>query len=289
MRARWIESLDLPELEPYRTLKRPLAHREQQLFVVTNAKVVQRFLQSRFQVVSLLLTQEWLEQLRPLLEQRPEEEIPAFLGDKKLLETISGYSMHQGVLAVGRIPEQPTLAAVLAARPAPRLLAAVDGLNSAENLGALIRNCAAFGVHALLIGETTCDPFLRRSVSSSMGGIFQVPMIQSSNLAQTILDLRAQGIRCVAAHPHATGASLPDTCFPRDCLVVFGNEGDGISARVLSACDAAVAVPMPPAVDSLNVVSAAAVFLYEINRQRGKLGRPGAPELNSTRDGIETS
>lgn len=275
VRARAIDSLDLPELEPYRTLKRPLAHREQQLFVATNAKVVQRFLQSRFELVSLLLTPAWLEKLRPLLEQRPEPEIPAFLGEKELLETISGYSMHQGVLAVGRIPAQPSLEAVIAARSGPLLLAAADGLNSAENLGALIRNCAGFGVHGLVIGETTCDPFLRRSVSSSMGGIFHVPMIATASLAQTILGLRAQGIRCVAAHPHATGTSLPKTSFSGDCLVVFGNEGDGISPAVLSACDAAVSVPMPPAVDSLNVVSAAAVFLYEINRQRGNLNHSG--------------
>ena len=281
LRARPVDSLDLPELEPYRTLKRPLAHREQHLFVVTNAKVVQRFLRSRFQLVSLLLTPEWLEKLRPLIEQRPEPEIDAFLGPKELLETISGYSMHQGVLAVGRIPDQPTLEAVLAARSGPLLLAAVDGVNSAENLGALIRNCAAFGAHGLLIGETSCDPFLRRSVSSSMGGIFQVPMIGTSRLSETILGLRARGIRCLAAHPHAGGPSLPEARLTDDCLVVFGSEGDGISAEVLSACDAAVAVPMPPTVDSLNVVSAAAVFLYEINRQRGKLGHAGGTQIST--------
>ena len=270
MHAQLIESLDLPELDPYRTLKRPLVHRQQQIFVATNAKVVRRLLQSHFTVVSLLLTKEWLEHLRPLLDQRPEEAIQAFIGEKALLETISGYSMHQGVLAVGKIPRLPGLEAVLDASSRPLLLAAVDGINNAENLGGLIRNCAAFGVQALLIGETSCDPFLRRAVSSSMGGAFEVPMIEVANLATTLGELRSRGILCVAAHPRAGGATLPETNFVRDCLVVFGNEGDGISPEVLAACDVAVALPMPPAVDSLNVVNAGAVFLYEINRQRGK-------------------
>ncbi|HLP78105.1 MAG TPA: TrmH family RNA methyltransferase [Candidatus Paceibacterota bacterium] len=52
--------------------------------------------------------------------------------------------------------------------------------------------------------------------------------------------------------------------------MVFGSEGHGISPEVLSACDEAVAIPMPPEVDSLNVNAAAAVFLYEVNRQRSR-------------------
>jgi tRNA G18 (ribose-2'-O)-methylase SpoU len=52
---------------------------------------------------------------------------------------------------------------------------------------------------------------------------------------------------------------------------VFGSEGSGISKQVLSECDAPVAIPMQSGVDSLNVASASAVFLYEVKRQRTKL------------------
>jgi tRNA G18 (ribose-2'-O)-methylase SpoU len=73
----------------------------------------------------------------------------------------------------------------------------------------------------------------------------------------------------VAAHPAAGGRTLAQADFSRDCCLVFGNEGHGISPEVLAACDEAVAIPMPPRVDSLNVATAAAVFLYEASRQRG--------------------
>ena len=53
---------------------------------------------------------------------------------------------------------------------------AIDGLSNAENLGALVRNCAAFGVQALVVGETCSSPYLRRSVRNSMGAIFQLPV-----------------------------------------------------------------------------------------------------------------
>ena len=164
---------------------------------------------------------------------------------------------------------------------------AVDALTSAENLGALVRNCVAFGVQALIVGETSSSPFLRRAVRNSMGTILQLPVVELAKLGQRhqftakphttdlklvecLKELRARGVRCIAAHPHANGKTLSQADFSGDCCIVFGSEGDGISAPVLEACDEAVAIPMPPTVDSLNVGAAAAVFLYEVNRQRGK-------------------
>jgi tRNA G18 (ribose-2'-O)-methylase SpoU len=88
-------------------------------------------------------------------------------------------------------------------------------------------------------------------------------------LAGALRALREQGIRGIAAHPHAEGQTLPQADFTTDCCAVFGSEGYGISPAVLAECAQAAAIPMPPTVDSLNVGSAAAVFLYEANRQRG--------------------
>jgi len=269
-RPHQIESLDLPALQPYRTMRRQHDHRQQGIFVAEGEKVVRRLLESRFQVVSVLLPEKWLCELDPLLQARPEE-IGVYVAEKALLETLTGFSMYQGLLAVGKIPAMPTLAEVVARSPQPRLLAAADGLSSAENLGALVRNCAAFSVQALIVGETCSSPFLRRAVRSSMGSIFQMPIVETASLVGALRDLRDRGIRCLAAHPHTNDRTLSLAGFTGDCCVVFGSEGYGISPAVLAACDESAAIPMPATVDSLNVGSAAAVFLYEANRQRGRM------------------
>ena len=248
-------------------MRRQHEHRQQGIFVAEGEKVVRRLLESKFSVVSVLLPEKWLRDLEPLLQARPEE-IQVFVAEKALLETLTGFSMYQGLLAVGKVPPLPTLEEVVARSPQPRLLAAADGLSSAENLGALVRNCAAFNAQALIVGETCSSPFLRRAVRSSMGAIFQLPIVETASLAQALRDLRDRGIRCIAAHPHADGRTLSQANFTGDCCIVFGSEGYGISPAVLAACDEAAAIPMPPTVDSLNVGSAAAVFLYEANRQR---------------------
>jgi tRNA G18 (ribose-2'-O)-methylase SpoU len=269
LRVERIESFERPELQPYRTMRRQMEHRQEGIFVAEGEKVVRRLLESTLPVVSVLLPEKWLTELRPLLESR-RDEVLAFVAEKPLLETLTGFSMYQGLLAVGKVPAALDAGELLQRSGRPWLLAAADGLSSAENMGALVRNCAAFGAQALIVGETCSSPFLRRAVRSSMGTVFRLPIIETADLEKMLEQLRGRGIRCVAAHPHATGGVLTNAKLAGDCCVVFGSEGYGISPAVLAACDEAVAVPMPPDVDSLNVASAAAVFLYEANRQRGR-------------------
>ncbi len=277
IRIKKISSFDALELRPYATMRRPVEHEVQGIFVAEGEKVVRRLLESSFTVISVVFWEKWLEDFRALLEARPEN-IPVFLAEKKWLETLTGFSMFQGVLAVGKIPARTSFEDVLKSASAPRLFTAVDGLTSSENLGALVRNCAAFNVQALLIGETSTSPFLRRAVRNSMGAIFQLPVIElgknntrddstGKTLSQALQLLRRQGIRCIAAHPGG-GRTLFKTDFTKDCCIVFGSEGTGISESVLKNCDEAVSIPMPEKVDSLNVGAAAAVFLYEASRQR---------------------
>ncbi len=266
-----IDSLELPELAPFRTLKRSVEHEMQGIFVAEGDKVVERLLESQFAVVSVLLPEERLVEFEPLLRTRPEPDIPVHVVARKdILERLVGFDLFQGVLAVGRIPTPRSLADLISASPSPRLLAAVDGLTNAENIGVLVRNCVAFGVQALLVGETCASPFLRRAVRNSMGAIFHLPIISTTSLVRSLGELGRHGVRCIAAHPHTDRQILEATNLTTDCCLVFGSEGKGISAPVRAACPEAVAIAMPPTVDSLNVGSAAAVFLYEARRQRGR-------------------
>ena len=265
-----VSSFDQPELAPYRTLKRSAAHEQPGIFIVEGDKVLHRLLASDFTVVSVLLLEERLAEFEPLLRSRPEKEIAVFICGRAVFAELVGFEIYQGMLAIAKIPAPQSLEAILAASPAPRFFAAMDGLSNAENVGALMRNCVAFGVQALIAGETCSSLFLRRTVRNSMGALFKLPVLESTNLAQTLLELRARNIRCIAAHPHADKKDLSQADFTRGCCIVFGSEGHGISPQILAACDEAVAIPMANDVDSLNVSAAAAVFLYEVNRQRGK-------------------
>jgi tRNA G18 (ribose-2'-O)-methylase SpoU len=267
LRIENITTLDAPELAWYRTLKRPEEHEQAGVLVATNEKVVRRLLASRFTVVSALLTPAWLEKLEASLRARPED-IHVYVGDRALLETITGYQLHQGALAVAKIPPQPGFAALLETAARPLLLAAVEGIASAENLGSIVRSCAAFGVSFLIVGETCGSPFQRRAVSGSMGTIFEQPVIHVDNLVATLAALRDRGVRCLAAHPRPDAQELRNADLRGDCCLVFGAEGPGLTAAALAASDGTVKIPMPSHMNSLNVAAASAVCLYEATRQR---------------------
>ena len=181
-RVQKIAALDLPELAPYRTMRGrwsmngraslwPKAKRS----CAACSKVILK------SSPSCCPKNIW-RHFRPLLEARPEK-LTVYLADKKLLESLIGFSMYQGQLAVGKIPPPVSLDDILSKSRKPRLLVAVDALTSAENLGALVRNCVAFGVHALIVGETSSSPFLRRAVRNSMGTILQLPSSDWQNSA----------------------------------------------------------------------------------------------------------
>jgi tRNA G18 (ribose-2'-O)-methylase SpoU len=260
MKIHHVESLELPALEPYRTLRRPLEHIRDGIFVAEGGNVVRRLLDSHLQPVSILLTPEWLEELS---KKHSLEGIDLYIADKKVAEAIVGYSLHQGVMAVALVPSEPTFDGLLASLPHPFLLVAMDGIVNAENAGVIVRNCGAFGADAILVDHSSASPYLRRAVRNSMGAVFHLPVLHL-NLAEMLPKLNC---RVIATTP-AGESSLHDADLSGDLCVVFGNEGRGVSQAVLEKSDLRVAIPMRNEIDSLNVGSSSAIFLYEVSKQR---------------------
>ncbi|MFO0984784.1 MAG: RNA methyltransferase [Planctomycetota bacterium] len=264
-----ILSLDLPELGPYRTLRRHQQHIDRGIFVAEGEKVVRRLLESDLAVVSLLLTPAWRARVAAALATRPEPDLVVYVAPQALLEAIVGFPLHQGIMAVGKVPTPRALEPLVTSLPRPRLLLALDGLSGPENVGVVVRNCAAFGAQAIIVGETSSSPYLRRSVRNSMGTIFQLPVVACTSLAGTLLKLRERfGVRVLAADAHAMQIDLMHADLTGDICLVLGSEATGLAGTTLAACEQRIVIPMHAGTDSLNVANASAVFLYEAMRQR---------------------
>lgn len=263
-----INDLSHPELGPYLRLRDDRNHRDKGIFIAEGAKITTRLLESDIPIRSLLLPEQWLEKLLPLIEQRSEE-IHAFVAPRKELEQLTGFSMYQGVNSVGEIPPPPQLDQIRSSKTGPLLLIAIDDLTGADNVGTVARNGLAFGADALILGDTCCSAWLRKAVRTSMGTVFKLPIIESDSLPKTLRQLRESGIQIVAAHAHTDDHALSKIDLTGHTCLVLGAEGNGIRDEVLAECPKHAIVPMNNAVDSLNVGSAGAVFLYEVARQRG--------------------
>lgn len=262
-----VSTLSIPPLEPYRTLKRPLEHREQGIFIAEGDKVVRRLLDSGIRMLSVLISPLWFEQLRAQLDRKPDI-IDVYVAEERLMETIVGHRLHQCVMGLGTVPTPLSVKTLPASSDQAPFFVAVDGIMSAENMGVIIRNCAGFGADALLTSDSSCDPYLRRSVRNSMGNIFRLPMVYGPSLSTMLAVLKENGIRIYAADAHKDASDITRTRFTVPCCIVLGSEGAGISEEVKGVCDESVCIPMRVGFDSFNVASASAVCMYEIQRQR---------------------
>lgn len=266
-RIEHITSLNLPDLEPYRTLKRPLEHLRQGIFVAEGEKVVSRLLTSDVRVFSLLITEQWFEKYKSVLAQH-RDPIDVFVGEKQLLDSIVGHELHQAMMAIGKVPKGISVDE-LAKRIRENekfLVVLIDGVVNAENMGVIIRNCACFGVDAVITLPSSCDPYLRRSVRNSMGNIFQLPITYLANTKDEIELLKKAGMKFYAAHPNEISRDIRAINFSHKSCIVLGAEGHGISKDALDLCDEYITIPMKEGVDSLNVASASAVMLWEAQK-----------------------
>ncbi len=270
LKTQVIVSLEQKELEPYRTLRRPMEHLQKGIFVAEGEKVVRRLLETDLSVVSMLLTPEFLEDLSQTtnLKSRVNDNSTIFIGEQKLLETIVGYNLHQGIMAVAKMPQERTLGETIQSLLKPYLLVALDGLVNSENVGVIVRNCAAFGIQAIIVGETSSSPYLRRSVRNSMGTVFQIPVVHEKDLANTLNMLHNKFQTRIIAADEKGSININNADLSGNVCIVLGNEDTGISAEVLAQCDERVSIPMKNGTDSLNVANASAVFLYEASKQR---------------------
>ncbi len=133
-----------------------------------------------------------------------------------------------------------------------------------------MRNAAAFGVDAVLVGPHAADPFSRRVLRVSMGAAFRMPIVESADLEVDLRHLgRRWNVELWATVLRPAAKPLGDAARPRRLGLVFGSEGHGLDDRWIACCDAQFTIPMAAGTDSLNVAVASGIFLHEVMRPRG--------------------
>jgi tRNA G18 (ribose-2'-O)-methylase SpoU len=175
-----------------------------------------------------------------------------------VFETITGFDVHRGVLALAERPPERDADDLL--RTARRILA-IEAVADSANVGSLFRNAAALGADAVVLDPTCCDPLLRRAVRVSVGTALRLPF---ARLTDWPGGLRVEGLTVLALTP--TGdTDLDDVATPERFALLVGTEGAGLSDAALHAADARVRIPMAAGVDSVNVATAAAIALHSLS------------------------
>jgi tRNA G18 (ribose-2'-O)-methylase SpoU len=232
-------------------------------FIAEGEKVAARAAAAGYPARSLLVSPQRLAELDPALTRLG---CPVHVASYEVLQAVTGFHVHRGVLAsFGRLPV-PSAASVL---ETARRVVVMEEVTNHTNLGAVFRSAAGLGMDAVLLGPRSCDPLYRRAVRVSMGQVFAVPYAVLGRWPEGLGDLRSAGFRVLALTPDAGATPLDEVHLgPQDlAALVLGAEGPGLTEEAMAASDERVRIPMAAGVDSLNVAAAAAVACWVLGRR----------------------
>lgn len=190
-------------------------------------------------------------------------DIPIFSGAGELLEELTGYLLHRGLIAAMHRPPLPGVEDLL--RGARRVVV-LENVADPTNVGAIFRSVAAIGADAVLVTPRCSDPYYRRAIRVSMGTVLQVPWTRVGGWESTRGILAAAGFHIAALALSDDSVTLKDfaAAAPDRVALVLGAEGEGLTAGALAAADTVVRIPMAHGIDSLNVAATAAVAMYAL-------------------------
>lgn len=255
-----IDDLQDPRLLPFRGMRTANWTAGSGWFIAEGPRLVERLLSSGFSVHSLLVSSKYLADWRGRLPA----DVPTLVVSEEHISELLGFQFHRGVIACGeRKPPLVLREALADPLPPEATLVAVHGVQDPENLGGILRSCAALGIEHVLVGPGSADPLCRRVLRVSMGTALKLKLIKSTNFESDLAWLREHhGALSVATTLAADSEPLEQAHRDSPLVILLGNEAHGLPLRLQQLADRRVRIDMRLGTDSLNVSVAAGIVLH---------------------------
>jgi 23S rRNA (guanosine2251-2'-O)-methyltransferase len=209
------------------------------------------------------------KRLNPIINEARRFGISVQFMQRKALDNKSKGEQHQGIIAnvkAARTYSERDLDDIIAREDNPFFLV-LDGVTDPHNLGACLRSADAAGVHGVIVPKDKSAKLTGTARKVACGAAETVPLIQVTNLARTLRDIKEAGV-WVAGTAGETDTHVFDASLTGPIAIIMGAEGDGMRRLTREHCDILVKIPMVGTVSSLNVSVATGVCLFEVLRQR---------------------
>ena len=239
------------------------------LFIAESAKVIMRAMEKGYKPVSVLVDNALLDnyEIKQMFDILPkEQDFTIYTADNSILKSITGFNLTRGVLSIMQRRNEKAADEILAGS---QKIAVLDDVENPTNLGAIFRSAAAMGLDAVLLTKGCSDPLYRRAIRVSMGTVFNIPWAFIPEDEFYPEYLKRQGFETLAMALKSDSIPISDLRLREyeKIAIVLGNEGMGLSDKIIDACTHRVIIPMYNAVDSLNVAAASAVAFWELRRK----------------------
>ena len=268
-----IESLANAKIKLAAKLHSSTHRKTENMFVAEGIRLAEMALKAEWPVEYALISDTATENERAMaiVTALQERECSVYQVDDRVYDKAADTVTPQGLLLVVRnriFSWQELLRSKEGAAP---LIVVLDGIQDPGNAGTIIRTAEALGCTGIVCMENTVDVFSDKVVRASMGAVFNIPIITNAHHEEVIDVCHDNEVSLVATALEETAIRHYLADYVSPCAIVFGNEGNGVSDRMLTDADQKVYIPMSGQAESLNVSAAVAILLYEAYRQRSIL------------------
>lgn len=179
--------------------------------------------------------------------------------NRKFVQEVSGFNIHQGTMAIGRFSLDPIDTCLKDDK-----ILVLNGITKPENIGAIVRSARAFGISSIIFDRKSCSPLVKRAIRVSMGNVFHCNLYCSDDLTQDLRELMRKGYKLHVAHNDLRSRSIREIgCFKKSILLI-GSEGHGPDREIIELADYLVKIPISDSVAHLNAACAASILFYEM-------------------------
>jgi tRNA G18 (ribose-2'-O)-methylase SpoU len=247
-----ILSLDDERILEFRSLKDKALEQSNTLICETE-KVVSKLLKSDANIIKIFANEDFINKYNSEINSKSCE---VYFAAPDIMQSIVGHKLHHGVMALANRPEYVELGKL------DNKILVLNGLSSPENIGTMMRNAAAFGVHSILIDNKTCSPYARRCIRVSMGNVFRQKIHKTDDIVASLKKLQEFGYEVYSTANQSNSIDLPTFNFSEKAALIIGSEGHGIQAEVISMSDNVIRIPIDDEVAHLNAACSSSIFLY---------------------------
>ena len=233
---------------------------KQELFLLEGTHLVEEACAVNYPLEVVCCTPQWQASHSALWEQACSGCDRFEIVSEEVMKAIATTVQPDGVIATAKRGDTMQV-------PFTGLLLALETVQDPGNLGTMIRTAAAASASGLWLSADSVDLDNPKVLRASAGQWFRLPMAVSTDLKDTVSEAKQAGMQIVATLPSAT-LTYWQVDWRKPTLILLGNEGAGLSASLAVMADLEVRIPLSPGVESLNVAIAAALMLYEAQRQK---------------------
>lgn len=256
-----LTSLQNPLVKQLRKLRSAKERQEQGVFLLEGTHLIQEACRANYPLETVCCTLEWQNSHQLLWEQVTQQANRREIVSAEVLKAIATTVEPDGVVAtVHRRSHHVQI-------PYSGITLALENVQDPGNVGTIIRTATAAGASGLWLSADSVDMYNPKVLRATAGQWFRLPIAVSPDLRTTIQECQQAGMQVVATLAEAQ-LTYWEVDWLRPSLILLGNEGAGLSAATVAQSDLCVKIPQSPEVESLNVAIAAALMLYEAQRQQ---------------------